>query len=154
MAKVLPPDGKEGVSVRVKLLQGVRDVHQRHHGKHHALVPFGEVGQKFLGLPPKLFQVVGHGGGEVVLVVLALLPAGDVSLDPHDPTLYLLHRLVGGDGQDVDGQHEVPGKVRQCGNHAVFDVAGIVFEEQDAAHLVPHLKMSRPETHTVQALTG
>ena len=46
---MLPPDGKEGVGVRVKLFQVVRDMHQRHHGEHHPLVPFGEVGQKFLG---------------------------------------------------------------------------------------------------------
>ena len=151
LAQVLPSDGKKGVGVRVKLLQVVRDMHQCHHGEHHPLVPFGEVGQKFLGLPPKLFQVIGDRGGEVVLVVLALLPAGDVYLNAHDPALNLPHRLVGGDGQDINRQHEVSGEVRQGGNHAVLDVAGVILEEQDAAHLVPHLKIAGPEPHTVRA---
>ena len=42
-------------------------MHQRHHGEHHALVPLGEVGEKFLGFAPKLFQVIGDRGGEVSL---------------------------------------------------------------------------------------
>ena len=53
LAQMLPPDGKEGVGVRVKLFQVVRDMHQRHHGEHHPLLPFGEVGQKFLGTTPE-----------------------------------------------------------------------------------------------------
>ena len=37
--------------------------------------------------------------------------------------------------QNVNGQHEVPGEVGQVGNHAVLDVAGVLPEEQDPAHL-------------------
>ena len=102
---------------------------QRDHGKNHALVAFGEVSQKLLGLPPELFQLIGYGGGEVVLVVLPLLPAGDVRLDAQNLILHVPHGLVGGDGQNVDGQHEAPGEVRQVGDHAVLDVAGVVFQE-------------------------
>ena len=104
-------------------------MHQRHHGEHHALVPLGEVGEKFFSLAPELFQVVGDRGGEVVLVVLALLPAGNVRLNAQDAALYLLHGLIRGNGEDVNGQHEVPGEVGEVGDHAVLDVAGVVLEE-------------------------
>ena len=62
----------------------------------------------------------------------------------------LLHGLVGGNGQDVNGQHEVAGEVGQVGNHAVLDVAGKVLEEQDPAHLVPHFKVPGPKPYTVR----
>ena len=126
---MLPSDGHKGFRVGVQLLHAVRDVDQSDHGKNHALIAFGEVGQKLLGLSPELLQLVGHGGGEVVLVVLPLLPAGDVRLNAQNLILHVPHSLVGGDGQDVDGQHEAPGEVRQVGDHAVLDVAGIVLQE-------------------------
>ena len=126
-------------------------MHQRHHGEHHALVSLGEVGEKFLGLAPELFQVIGDRGGEVVLVVLALLPACDVRLNAQDAALNLLHGLVRGNRENVNGQHEAPGEVGEIGDHAVLDVAGVVLEEQDPAHLVPHFKMPGPEPQAVRA---
>ena len=67
LAQVLPSDGHKGFRVGVQLLHAVRDVDQSDHGKDHALIALGEVGQKLLGLSPELFQLVGHRGGEVVL---------------------------------------------------------------------------------------
>ena len=78
---MLPPDGQQGFGICVQLLQRVRDVYQCYHRKNHALVALGEVGQKFLCLGAELLQLVGNGGGKVVPVVLALLPAGDVALN-------------------------------------------------------------------------
>ena len=129
MAQVLPADGHEGFRVSVQLLHAVRDMDQRDHGEDHALVALGEIGQKFLGLSPELLQLVGHGGGEVVFVILPLLPSGDVRLDAQNLILYISNRFIGGNGQNVDGQHEAPGEVRQVGDHAVLDVAGVVFQE-------------------------
>ena len=129
LAQVLPADGHKGFRVGVQLLHAVRDVDQSDHGKDHALIALGEVGQKLLGLSPELFQLVGHRGGEVVFVVLPLLPSGNVRLNAQDLILHVPYCLVGGDGQNVNGQHEAPGKVRQVGDHAVLDVAGVVFQE-------------------------
>ena len=80
-------------------------------GEDHALVAGAEIVQKLLVLRPELFQLVGDGGSKVVVGVLFLLPAGDVALHAQDTGLHLLHGLVGGDGENVDGQHEVPGEV-------------------------------------------
>ena len=44
LAEMFPANGQQGFRVRVQLLQRVRDMHQRHHGKNHALVALGEVG--------------------------------------------------------------------------------------------------------------
>ena len=62
----------------------------------------------------------------------------------------LMDSLVRGNGQDINGQHQAPGEVGEVGNHAVLDVAGVLPEEQDAAHLAAHLEVVRPKAHTVQ----
>ena len=72
------------------------------------------------------------------MVVLPLLPAGDVALHRHDAPVHLRHSLVCGHRHNVDGQHHVPGIVHQLGNHGVLDKAGILPQEQGAAHALVH----------------
>jgi len=72
------------------------------------------------------------------VVVLPLLPAGDVALHRHDAPVHLRHSLVCGHRHDVDGQHHVPGVVHQLGDHGVLDEAGILPQEQGAAHALVH----------------
>ena len=150
LAKALVTDGLQGLGVRVQLLQRVGHVDQGDIGEDHALVAGAEVVQELLILCPELFQLIGDGGGKVVVGVLLLLPAGDVALHAQDAGLHFLHGLVGGNGQNVDGQHKVPGEVGQVGNHAVLDVAGVLPEEQDAAHLAAQLEVVRFELHPVR----
>ncbi len=83
-------------------------MHQRHHGEHHALVPLGEVGEKFLSLAPKLFQVIGDRGGEVVLVVLALLPACDVRLNAQDAAHLVPHFKMPGPKAQAVRADQIP----------------------------------------------
>ena len=72
------------------------------------------------------------------MVVLPLLPAGDVALHRHDAPVHLRHSLVCGHRHNVDGQHHVPGVVHQLGYHGVLDKAGILPQEQGAAHTLVH----------------
>ena len=72
------------------------------------------------------------------MVVLPLLPAGDVALHRHDAPVHLRHSLVGGHRHDVDRQHHVSGVVHQLGDHSVLDEAGILPQEQGAAHTLVH----------------
>ena len=72
------------------------------------------------------------------MVVLPLLPAGDVALHRHDAPVHLRHSLVCGHRHNVDGQHHVSGIVHQLGNHSVLDKAGILPQEQGAAHALVH----------------
>ena len=65
--------------------------------------------------------------------------AAHVRFNGHDPPLDLLHHLVGGNGQKVDGDHHIAGKVAQFRNHFILDEAGIIPEEQHTAHLIAHL---------------
>lgn len=53
--------------------------------------------------------------------------------------------LIGGNGEDVNGQHEVSREIGQLGDHFILDVAGIVPQKQDAPHLAAHLKVVRLE---------
>ena len=61
------------------------------------------------------------------------------------------HGLVGGNGQDVDGQHEAAVKVGQVGDHIVLNIAGVLLEKEDAPILAAHLKVSGLKGNTVRA---
>ena len=72
------------------------------------------------------------------MVVLSLLPAGNVALHRHNAPVHLRHSLVGGYRHNVDRQHHVPGVVHQLGYHGVLDEAGILPQEQGAAYTLAH----------------
>ena len=72
------------------------------------------------------------------MVVLPLLPAGDIALHRHDAPVHLRYSLIGSHRHNVDGQHHVPGVVHQLGDHSVLDEAGILPQEQGAAHALVH----------------
>lgn len=72
------------------------------------------------------------------MVVLPLLPAGDVALHRHDAPVHLRYSLIGSHRHNIDGQHHVPGIVHQLGDHGVLDEAGILPQEQGAARTLVH----------------
>ena len=65
--------------------------------------------------------------------------------------LSFAHRFVGRHGDHVDGEHHAPVEVGQLQNHAVFDVAGVVFKEQHTAILTSHLEIIPMELQAVRA---
>ena len=79
------------------------------------------------------------------MVILPLLPAGNVALHRHDAPVHLRHGLVGGYRHNVDGQHHVAGVVHQLGYHGVLDEAGILPQEHGAAHALVHGIVVREE---------
>lgn len=88
-------------------------MHQRHHREQHPLIPGGQVIQHLPGLLPLLLQIVGHDGGVVVVGVLPPLPVGHVGLHPQQAVLHFPDGLIRGYRDNVDGQHQVAGQVRQ-----------------------------------------
>ena len=107
LAQVLTRRGVERFGVAVELLFAVSQMHERHQPEHHPLVAGGQVVQHLAGLLPLLLQVIGDNGGEVVVAVLPALPVGHIGLHPQQAVLQLPHGLVGGHGDDVDGQHQI-----------------------------------------------
>ena len=65
--------------------------------------------------------------------------------------LSFAHRFVGRHGDHVDGEHHAPVEVGQLQDHAVFDVAGIVLEKQDAPVLIAHLEIIPMELQAIWA---
>ena len=147
---MLAPYGLQRLGIGVQLLQVVGQMDQGDVGKDHALVAGAQIVQELLCLAPQLLQLIGNGGRKVVLIILALLPTGNVALDAQYPGLDFLYRLVGGDGQNVNGKHEVPGEVGQLRNHAVLDIAGILPKEQNTSHLAAHLEVVGLELHPIR----
>ena len=131
--------------VGVQLLQRVRHVYDGDIGKNHPLVAGAQIVQKFLCLCPQLLQFIGDTCREIIAAVLALLPSGNIGFNTEDSTLHLPDSLIGGNGEDVNGQHEVSREIGQLGDHFILDVAGVVPQKQDAPHLAAHLKVIRLE---------
>ena len=131
--------------VGVQLLQRVRHVYDGDISKNHPLVAGTQVIQKLLRLRPQLLQLIRDTCREIIAAVLALLPAGNIGFDAEDTALYLPDGLIGGNGENINGQHEVLREIRQLGDHLVLDVAGVVPQKQDAPHLAAHLKVIRLE---------
>ena len=115
---------------------------QRHHGEHHALVTLGEIVHILFSDFPHLLHLIGQISRKVVVGVLALLPAVGIGVHGHDDLIHHLDRLVHADGNNINGQHHVPGIVHQLGNHIVLDKAGIVTQKQSAPEVVAHLIMT------------
>ena len=61
------------------------------------------------------------------------------------------HGFVRRHGDHVDGEHHAPVEVGQLQNHAVFDVAGVILEEQHPTILTSHLEIIPMEFQTVRA---
>ena len=115
-----------GVSIQFRL--GIRKMNNGQHRQHHSLVTGGQIGHIFLGLPALLLHIVGHDGGEVIVGILPTLPVGDIGFHPQHLPLHLPHRFIGGNGDDVNGQHHAPALVGQLRHKLVGDERGIVLE--------------------------
>ena len=151
MAGVLPPNRAQRLRVGVELFERIGNMNERHDGEHHALVAHGEIVQILLGLCAQLLQLIGDRRGKVVFIVLPLLPARNVRLDAEDTALYLAYRLVRGDRQNVDGEDKAARNGGEVRDHIVAEIAAEILEEQDAAELVPHLKIAVAETQPIRA---
>ena len=65
--------------------------------------------------------------------------------------LSFAHRFVRRHGDHIDGEHHAPVEIGQLQNHAVFDVAGVVFKEQHTAILTSHLEIIPMELQAIWA---
>ena len=151
LTQMLARNGLERFGVAVQFLLAVRQMHERDHSEQHPLVAGREIIQHFTGFLALLFQIVRNDSGEVLVAVLPPLPVGDVRLHAEELIFYLAHRFVGRHGDHIDGEHHAPVEVGQLQNHAVFDVAGIVLEEQDATVLTAHFEIIPMKFQTIRA---
>ena len=76
---------------------------------------------------------------------------GDVRLHLQKLVARLLHRLVGGDGDDVDGQHHGAVERAQLLDHLILDVVGVFAQEQHAAPAPVDLEVVALHLHRIRA---
>ena len=126
LAAILPARGNQRGGVPVQLLLAVGQVDQRHGHELQLLVILGQFLQQCLGGLLLLLDVIGKRGGPVQVLVLLLGPLGRVGGDAQQDVVDLLHRLAGGDGDHVDGQHEVAAQVAHLRDHGILQDSGIV----------------------------
>ena len=69
-AELFLRDGLQRLRIRVKLLQAVRDMNERHTGEHEPLVAGSQIFQQVFRFGAHLLQVIGNRRCEIVLPVL------------------------------------------------------------------------------------
>jgi len=146
-----PPDGLQGFGVLVKLFEVICQVCQRHQSQHHALVAAHEVVHKLLCFAPHLLQVIGNIGGKIVVLILPLLPAGNIRFHGHNALANIAHRFVHRHRDNVDGKHHVSGIVHQLRDHLIGNKAGILPQEQGTAHMIAQLIVIFLKGNTVRS---
>ena len=112
---------------------------QRHQSQHHTLVAAHEVVHEFLRFAPHLLQVIGNIGGKIVVLILPLLPAGNIRFHGHNALANIAHCFVHRHRDNVNGKHHVSGIVHQFRDHLVGNKAGIFPQEQGTAHMIAQL---------------
>ena len=137
----LPGNGLQSFGVAVQLFLGVGSDDHSHEGKHHALVPGGEVIEKLLDLLALKFDIMGQLGGEVVIVVLTALPVGGVGLHAQEPLFHLSDGLIHGYGDDIDGEHHIPVEVGEFRDHVVLHIGGKLLHVKGAAVGFAHFEV-------------
>ena len=151
LAQMLAGNGEQRLGVIIQLFLASRHVDKGDQTKHHPLVAGGQIIQHLLGFLALQFHIVGHDGRPVVVGVLLPLPVGHVGFHAQQRILQLAGGLVGGDGQDVDGQHQFPIQIAELRHKAVFQVACEILEVEHPAHAVIDLKMVSGELHAAGA---
>lgn len=145
-------DTADGIRVRVKLFFGVRHMNERQHTQRHALVAHGKVVQHGAHGIAGIGELHGRNGRKIVVLVLLVLPAGDVGLHCKCLILNFLQCLVRWNGLNVDGKDEVAVQLSQFLDEAVLQIGRIVLEEQHPAHfVVGKLEVVRMELDAVRA---
>ena len=106
-AELFLRNGLQRLCIRVKLLQAVRDMNERHAGEHEPLVTGGQIFQQVFRFGAHLLQVIGNRRCEIVLPVLPLLPAGYIRFHAEDSALHLTYRFFGGNRKNVNGEKQI-----------------------------------------------
>lgn len=130
LAAVLSTGGDQRGGIAVQLLFAVCQMDQCHGHELQLLILLSQLLEQVPRLLLLLLDVVGERGGPVQVLILLLRPLGGVGGDAQEDVIDLLHRLAGGDGDHVDGQHEIPAQVAHLRDHGILQDSGIIPEIQ------------------------
>lgn len=99
--------------------------------------------KKLFGFLALKLHVVGNHSGEIVVLILPSLPAGNVRFHAQQEALHLTDGFIGRNGDHIDGQHEIAVWLGQLREHAVLDIAGVVLEEKHSGIFLAQFDMIR-----------
>ena len=126
-------------------------MNEGHHAQGHALVAHGQVVYHGTHRVPCIGKLHGRNGGEIVVLILLVLPAGNVGFHRKGLVLYLFQRLIRGNRLDVDGQNQIAVELGQFLYKAVLQIGRVVLKKQYAAYFaVRKFKVVGMELDTVR----
>ena len=127
-------------------------MNEGHHAQSHALVAHGQIVQHGTHRVPCIGKLHGRNGGKIVVLVLLVLPTGNIRFHRKGLVLNFFQCLIRGNGLNVDGQNQIAVEFGQFLYKAVLQIGRIVLEEQHPAHLVVgKLEVVRMELDAVRA---
>ena len=126
-------------------------MNERDAGKYEPLIAGSQIFQQVFRFGAHLLQIIGNRRGEIVLPVLPLLPARNVRFHAEDSGLHLPNGFFGGDRQNINGQQQISGKIRQVFYHFVADKRCVVAHKKHAPKLAAHFKIPGAELQSVWA---
>ena len=151
LAHVLSCGREDCLGIQIELLLGICRDNHRHNGKHHALVSGRQIVQELLRLLALELHIIGNDGAEIVVLILLALPVGDIGFNAQQSVLDLAYRFIRRNRDHVDRQHQIPVQLGKLGKHTVFDIARVVFEEQDPCKLFSEFDVVCAPLHAVRA---
>lgn len=89
--------------------------------EHHALVAVRKVVEVFGRFLSLLFERIRDNGGKVVILILLLLPLGNIALGAKEFPFDLFYSLLRRHGYDVDGEHHIALHLADLRDHAVLE---------------------------------
>ena len=106
-------------------------MNQRDNGKHHSLIPCGKVVQKLLDFISLLFHIVGNHSRKILIGILTALPVCYVRFHTEQDSFNLTHRLVGGNGDNINRHHQIAVQVGKLRQHIVLDIGSVIFQKNN-----------------------
>ena len=125
LTQVLSRRGEQGFGVVVELFLGIRRMHKSQNGKHHSLIPCGQIVEKLLHFLFLLFHIIRHGCRKVVVGILSPLPIRYIRFNPKQAVFCFFHRFIGGNRHNVNRHHQVTVQIGQLGYHTILNIGGV-----------------------------
>ena len=132
---------QQSIRVCIQLFLGIRKVDQGQHGQHHSLIPPGQIIHVFLGFSALLLHIVRDGSREIVVGILPALPVGDVGFHTQHLPFHFPDSFIGGNRDNIDGQHHAPALIRQLGDELIGNKGSIVLQIDHTGELSTQLQI-------------
>ena len=104
-------------------------MHQSNYCKQHSLVSSGQILQKLFGFFSLQLDVIGEHRRKVVVGILTALPVCRICFNTQHLVFNFPYRLIGGDGNNVNAEHEISRYISKLCDNVIADICSIILKK-------------------------